>query len=261
MAAIAGKIKHTIQRVEDRHGKNEHRIIFDMEFTPANTTITHATEAEILPKVNFGLLGGTAAIVEVHCADALDDADNAIGAAHTIRVYGWGINDEGNDGWISEDIDTDGATPSVGVKFFYELLYARVVAWGTGGADAEGAITITKADDTVLLTIAITTNESNGSQLHVPPACGAKAEGGHLTHSTISVAAKAQITRRNTIEPSFGTDPDFGYETLVISAEQIHDDGHEGQEVEPLTQFTHRAAYVSTAALINWRESYLVWEL
>ena len=260
MAAIVGNVKHEIRRVTDRNGKNEFEITFKMKFTPSNTSIVHA-EGLILPKVNYGLLGGTPAIVEVHCANALDDADNAAGAVQEVRVYGFGVNDAGQDGWITEDIETDGLTPAIGVKLFYEVLFDKAITWGSGGADAEGAITVTKVDDTVLLTILAAANESNGSSLIVPPGFQAKGLEGSVKYVVLPLTGTSQVVRQTLIDPDEGTDPDYNSNEGVLMEYIERTIMEETTPQKAGTEITHRAAYSTTAALIEWTQKYLVWEV
>ena len=90
---------------------------------------------------------------------------------------------------------TDGTTFLLGTQTYKELFHMSSNAHGTGDMDAAGQIDIRKIDDTVLVSIAAASNESNGSRWKVPDGCVAMLYGGHLNR-IISVATDEGVRIR-----------------------------------------------------------------
>jgi len=104
---------------------------------------------------------------------AAADKDAADGAVRTVDVIG--VVDDLKEA-DKKDIVTqeealdaeDGTTDADTDETYYDVWHMVAKTFGSADLDAEGAITLNKADDTTLLTIAAAAVEGNGSQLKVP---------------------------------------------------------------------------------------------
>lgn len=119
---------------------------------------------------------GTPFLIIVVSASASDDRDNAAGMAHSVALIGISISkSEAAAGILTnakatvEVITMDGQTNVLSTRMWLWVDHAYVCEWGTGAThDAEGDITIESPEDTDLLTIKATYNESEGGRWHFP---------------------------------------------------------------------------------------------
>jgi len=129
--------------------------------TPADA----AGFTEIKPCTAY-LNASVAVAIEHLSSDALDRnaADGAVRSFYTIGI------DELDEiiTRLEEQDATDGTTPITTTNLYKDVFHAHAAAHGTTDKDAEGTITLRKADDTALTTIPITKNESLGSAFKVP---------------------------------------------------------------------------------------------
>lgn len=115
-------------------------------------------------------------IITVVSASALDDRDNAAGAAHSVALVGISVSaaegkalDISNAKSTVEVIAMNGQSDVLATRYWLWVDHAYVCEWGTAAThDAEGDITIESPADTDLLTIKATYNESNGGVWHFP---------------------------------------------------------------------------------------------
>jgi len=134
----------------------------------------------------------TAVAIEHLSADALDK--NA--AAGAVRTYN-SIGIDGNDEIITreEAMDaTDGTTETATTNVYKDCFHAYATLWGNQDDDAEGKIDIRKLDDTILVSIPLGDNESNGARFRVPDDHVAMLYGGTLTRHA-SAADEGVIIR------------------------------------------------------------------
>lgn len=119
---------------------------------------------------------GTPFLIVVVSASASDDRDNAAGMVHSVALIGISISkSEAAAGILTnakatvEVITMDGQTDVPSTRMWLWVDHAYACEWGTGAThDAEGDITIESPEDTDLLTIKATYNESEGGRWHFP---------------------------------------------------------------------------------------------
>jgi len=136
------------------------------------------------PTAVMGL--STAVVIETKSADALDK--NAAGGAVRAQEF-IGINENNEMLSRQEVMDTDAGTNDKATTNLYkECFHSFAVLWGVGAdKNAEGQIDVSLIDNTVLVSIPITENESNGARFLVPDAHVAMLFGGRLTRLTETV--------------------------------------------------------------------------
>lgn len=125
-----------------------------------------------------------AVAIEHVSGDALDK--NA--AAGAVRTYN-SIGIDGNDEIVTREEAmhaTDGTTVVATTNLYKDTFHAYGTLWGTQDDDAEGQIDIRELDDTILISIPATDNESNGSRFKVPDNHVAMLYGGKLSRHSVA---------------------------------------------------------------------------
>lgn len=124
----------------------------------------------------------------------------------------------------------NGTTDVLSTRWFIWTDHAYAVNWGSGGADAEGDITIESPANTDLLTIKATYNESNGGRWHFVPDKQVRIHHVHISPGEAFAAATGVILKATWTkdENVMNSDPDlnvdyFIYLTPSLSA-QYHKD-------------------------------------
>jgi hypothetical protein len=114
-------------------------------------------------------------IVNVVCADALDDYDNPAGAVRAVAIIGPSVSGiaEYTAGEVPkvtvEVLRTNGVADVNSTRYYLWLDHAYACLWGSGGSDAEGNIDLEAPTGTVQIRIPITQNEGEGGEWHFPP--------------------------------------------------------------------------------------------
>jgi len=109
--------------------------------------------------------------ITVDCVEA-NDTDAATGDARKVAIIGVSVSSIGayNEGETPvlgvEVINLNGTTAVTSTRYYLRLIHGYVCDWGSGGADAKGAITIESPAATTLQSILATYNESNGCVLY-----------------------------------------------------------------------------------------------
>ena len=198
-------------------------------------------------------------IVNVVCADALDDYDNvAAGCVRAVAIIGPSVSSvaaytAGEVPKVTvELLRTNGIADVNSTRYYLWLDHAYACLWGGGGTDAEGAITLEAPSGTPQIVIAITQNEGEGGQWHFP------SDRRLFTHSvriesTDAVAATNGVIVTNTctaFDQVLNTDPDLNVDTYAMV--QGAGDYREYHPINPLGRYTT----VSSSSL--WTETLVV---
>lgn len=155
--------------IQTKYGKPVYvwSVIFNGACTDAAAELVSGYTAE---------LDGTVTSIDVHMvsADALDK-NAAAGAVRSVNILGI---DADMTGFELETLacDATAGTTSVDTTATYSrVLQAWSNAWGSGGADAEGNITIKDAEGgNVNMTIAAASNETTSTRVFIPVGWRAK---------------------------------------------------------------------------------------
>jgi len=198
----------------------------------------------------------TAYLVNVVCADALDDYDNAAGAVRAVAIIGLSVSSATVGTEVPkvtvEVLRTNGIADVVSTRYYVWLDHAYACLWGTGGTDAEGAIDLEAPTGTVQIAIAITQNEGEGGVWHFPP------NRRLFTHSvriesTDAVAATNGVVVTNTctsFDQVLNTDPDLDVDTYAM----VQGAG-DYREYHPINQL---GRYTTIASKCLWSEASVV---
>ncbi|MCK5644371.1 MAG: hypothetical protein KAJ19_26465 [Gammaproteobacteria bacterium] len=187
----------------------------------------------------------TAYLVNVVCADALDDYDNAAGAVRAVAIIGLSVSS--TTAYSSgaevplvtvEVLRTNGVADVNSTRYYLWLDHAYAVLWGSGGTDAEGAIDLEAPTGTVQIAIAITQNEGEGGQWHFPPNRRLFTHSVRL-ESTDAVGAGNGVVLTGThtgFDQILNTDPDLDVDTYAMV--QGGGDYREYHPIKPLGRYT-----------------------
>ena len=183
-------------------------------------------------------------LVNVVCADALDDYDNAAGAVRAVAIVGPSVSSvaaytAGEVPLVTvEVLRTNGIADVVSTRYYLWLDAAYACLWGSGGTDAEGAIDLEAPSGTIQITIAITQNEGEGGQWHFPPNRRLFTHSVRL-ESTDAVGAGNGVILTNTctaFDQILNTDPDLNVDTYAMV--QGAGDYREYHPINPLGRYT-----------------------
>jgi hypothetical protein len=120
---------------------------------------------------------GTAAAFQITVvSSSATDIDTAAGKVRAVALIGVSVSSatayvDGGETPLStvEVVLMNGTADVLSTRFYLWVDHAYAVNWGSGGADAEGNITIESPANTELLKITATFNESDGGTWHFPP--------------------------------------------------------------------------------------------
>lgn len=156
------------------------------------------------------ILDGVATPIIVYAISSSASDDSAADDhAQTVTVIGL---DE-NDVITTDTIALNGVAQVAGVVKWQRVFHAYVSAWGTGGSDAAGNITITNTGQTATyLTIAATYNESDGAAIFCPTGALVTMESVFLVMTDAATANAAILVKNSAINVNgVGADPDLMY--------------------------------------------------
>lgn len=113
-------------------------------------------------------------LIVVSSDNTKDKLSVAAGCAHKVRIIGITVassidyvNGVEKPVYSVESVDMLGTTNATTTRYYLRTIHAYVSSWGTDAShDAEGNITIEEPENTTLLTIAATYNESNGGVIY-----------------------------------------------------------------------------------------------
>ena len=152
---------------------------------------------------------GTTTPIIVYVISASDtDKDAADGHARKVTIIGLTAN--GLETEVIPITTAGGTTQAAGTTLWKRIFHAYVSAWGSGGNDAAGNITITNTGQTATyLTIAAGSNESDGMAFWV--------DSGMIVHNSYHhhvLTTTTQVNRKVRVKYVLtgfgrGTDPDF----------------------------------------------------
>lgn len=127
----------------------------DIVTTTAKASTPHTTDTEIFPAdAKLGLGGGTAVNVILVSDDNSDDG--------IVYIMGWGVDGNGNDNLIAEEITLTGKSRAFSTRKFYEVYHMYALK------TVSGNVTLEYPAATPLLTITTGKTHSNGSGFTVP---------------------------------------------------------------------------------------------
>ena len=179
-----------------------------IEISYAGTFSNGYTEISAPNAVFSGVV--TPIVVYVISASANDT--NVGGTGHVEKVTIIGIDE--NDLVTSEEVSMNGATQVATTTLWKRIFHAYASEWGSGGSDAAGAITIANtAQEATYLTIAINTNESDGSAVWIPSGKSFGIEYFELTMITAALAKASLLIKASYINVNGGgLDPELDYD-------------------------------------------------
>jgi len=146
------------------HGKR--RMVFEIAVNEATSAA-----AEIGTAADAALDGTTTPVLIYADSGSASDIDTTGGHVRAVHVIGISVSSVGafNSGetplYSVEEIRMNGLTAVVSTRYYLRVIHAYACEWGSGDADAAGAIIITDATPTTYLTIDAASNESNSSGL------------------------------------------------------------------------------------------------
>lgn len=133
---------------------------------------TSAAAAELGVAATAEKDGATTPFQVVVVSSDVGDIDTGAGKVRAVRVIGITVTSvalfkKGETPlYTIEELKMNGTTDVTSTRFYIRVIHVYACRWGSGGADAEGNITLEAPANTALLTIAAGTNESNGAIIY-----------------------------------------------------------------------------------------------
>jgi hypothetical protein len=123
--------------------------------TTLKSAAPHITDTEVFPaNSKLGLGGGTPVNVFLVSDNPLDTG--------IVYLIGWGVDGNGDDNLIAEEMTLNGVTNVTSTRTWYEVFHMKASKAVTG------TVTLEYPENTTLLTIAAGKTNSNGSGFTVP---------------------------------------------------------------------------------------------
>lgn len=128
--------------------------------------------AEIGTAADSALDGTTTPVQVIVVSSSADDDDGATKHVRKVHLIGLSVASAKNyvlgtedPVYSVEELSMNGTTNVTSSRYYLRVMHLYAVQWGSGDADAAGAITCEYPENTALLTIDAGDNESNSSGL------------------------------------------------------------------------------------------------
>jgi hypothetical protein len=137
------------------------------------TGASSATATEVGGAADSVLDGTTTPVQCIVVSASANDTNSSTGHVRKVRIIGISVasadnfvNGSEKPVYSLEECNMNGTTNVTTSRYYLRVLHFYACDWGSGGDEAADDITLEYPENTTLLTIAATANESNGSIIY-----------------------------------------------------------------------------------------------